>query len=124
MGPAERALRACVRPGQILRTRARSARFEIGAITSKSLTLRLGQGRWATPLTWECLEGVVPFVRQRGGSVEIGSRFDTGSKPGTLDSYLKPFINRATGPWVAAVFVEAGLLEFVDKRPLAVRVPR
>jgi hypothetical protein len=121
MGPVERAIRSKVPGGTQLRTPVREASFKVGRFDAEGLILHLGRGEWATRIRWDWLEGVVPYVRERG-TVEIGSRYDVEGKPGTLDGYLKPFLKRATAAWVASLLEAAGALEVELSRPATVRV--
>lgn len=68
-----------------------------------------------TPFSWACLEGAIDFLRGKGW-VTIGGVYGTGSTPGTVDSYLKGYMRRATAGWVAALFEAAGLVQ-LDRRP-------
>jgi len=88
MGPVQTAIRRHLGRGDVLHTPSRRAEFVIGSIDSGGLVLLLGEGRHATPLSWEGLEGVIPFMASHGGSVRIGSLFDTRAIPGTLDEHL------------------------------------
>jgi hypothetical protein len=54
--------------------------------------------------------------------VTIGGVYDSGSTPGTLDSYLKVYMKRATAGWVAALFGAAGLVELDRGLPSRVRM--
>lgn len=122
MGPVQTAIRRHLGRGDVLHTPSRRAEFVIGSIDSGGLVLLLGEGRHATPLSWEGLEGVIPFMASHGGSVRIGSLFDTRAIPGTLDEHLKKWVNRATAGWVAAVFEASGLCEIDRRRPARVRL--
>ncbi len=88
MGPVESAIRDRIGEGQELHTPARKARFVVDRIDERGVVLLLGKGGWPTRLSWECLEGVAPFLSGRGWIV-IGGRYETAGEPGTLDEYLK-----------------------------------
>lgn len=83
--------------------------------------LPLGEKEARTPLTWECLEGIVPFLAHRSW-VDIGSVYATQADPDTLDGYLKSFVKRATAGWVASVLERAGIIEIDRRRPARVRI--
>ena len=119
----EIAVRAAIAEGQVLHTPTRQAPFVVGRIDSDGVVLLLGAGRWRTRITWACLEGVVPYIRQHGGIVDIGGRHEVQGKPGTLDGYLKGCINRTTAGWVAVLLATAGVIEIVHTRPARVRIP-
>jgi hypothetical protein len=116
-GPVERAIRAGVASGTRIETPARGAPFTVARLDDRGMVLLLGQQEAWTPLTWECLEGVIPFLAGRGW-IDIGTRYETNVDPTTLDGYLKGYLKRATAGWVAAVLEKAGLLE-IDRRPPA-----
>ena len=122
MGPVEKAIRASVVQGQVMHTPSRNAPFVIDRIDSQGIVLLLGRGEWPTRLTWECLEGVVPFIDSHGGIVDIGGRHDVVGNPGTLDEYLKSCLKTTTAGWVAVVLDTAGVLEIVHSRPGRVRL--
>lgn len=117
----EAAIRAAVCEGQELRTPGRGAPIAIGRLGPESLVLLLGKQQAWTPISWTCLEGLAAFLAGRGWVV-VGSRYDTGADPETLDGYLKGCIKRATAGWVAAVLEAAGVVEIDRRRPARVRL--
>ena len=122
-GPVEQAIRRHITPGQQLHTPAQNAPFIVARIDREGVVLLLGAKRAWTPLSWDCLEGVVPFLAGRGW-VPIGSRYETQGQPGTLDGYLKGCIKRATAGWVAALLEQAQVVEVARTRPAQVRLAR
>lgn len=120
-GPVQRAVRAAIAPGAVLRTPARAAPFVVEAPDGEELVLRLGAGQWRTPLSWECIEGIADFLRGKGW-VKIGTKYDVKGEAGTLDGYLKGCVNRATASWVTQVLATAGVVELNGERPLGVRL--
>jgi hypothetical protein len=123
-GDVEEAIRASIYPGQILHTPSRSAPFKIKLIDSEGVVLLLGKGEWETRLTWDCLEGVVPYLREYGGEIEIGGRHEVEGRPGTLDGYLKECLTRTTAGWVAAMLEEADIVTIIRDRPARVKLKR
>ena len=121
-GVVERRIREQIQPGQRLTTPAQGKLFLVADMTSEALVLDLAE-KWRTPIPWTSIEGIEPFVSARG-SVLIGSRYDTQGLEGTLDGYLKGYVNRATAGWVAAVLEAAGVLEIDRRRPARVRLAR
>jgi hypothetical protein len=117
VGQVQRAIRAAVPSGAHLSTPARGASFVVARVDDRGIVLLLGEQQAWTPLTWNCLEGIVPFLAGKGW-VEIGSRYETSADPDTLDGYLKGCLKRATAGWVAAVLERSGLVE-IDRRPPA-----
>src|SRR6266511_6354921 len=121
MGPVERAIKDRIGEGRELHTPARKARFVVGRIDERGIVLLLGKGGWRTRLSWECLEGIVPFLSERGWIV-IGGVYETAGQPGTLDEYLKRCTRTSTSRWVAAVLAEAGIVELSAESPVRLRL--
>ncbi len=124
MGPVEQAVRQAVREGDELGTPAQSQPFRVGRISAVGIILELGQERTPTFFEWRCLEGVRSFVSQNGRVRINGSGKSQTIVPGTLDGYLKQYVNRLTAGWVAALLEKAGVLEIERTRPAYVRTPR
>jgi hypothetical protein len=87
MGPVERAIRKAVQQGEILATPSRSQPFWIGRISWDGIILELGKQRTATKFSWDCLEGIVPFLNRYGSVPSNGSGKSQIIVPGTLDGY-------------------------------------
>jgi len=121
-GPVEQAIRSHLHEGQVLHTPTQLKRFKVARIDAKGVVLLLGAKQAWTPFTWECLEGVVPFLQRHGGEVDIGGRRDVVPNWGTLDEHLKACIARDTAAWVAALLNEAGVVEVLRGRPARVRL--
>jgi hypothetical protein len=120
-GPGQQAIQASIRTGARLSTPGRGSPFSVARIDDKGIVLLFGAKETPTPLTWHCLEGAIDFLRNKGW-VEIGTLYDTSARPGTLDSYLKGCMKRATAGWVAALFEAAGLVQIDRSRPARVRL--
>ena len=118
----EDSVRRSILPGAELRTPARKKPFWVEQIDGQGVVLLLGEGRWPARLSWDCLEGVVPFVRDLGGEVPIGGRHDVVGNPGTLDEWLKGCIKTTTAGWVAVLLEEAGIVRITETRPQRVRL--
>jgi len=77
-------------------------------VDEKGIVLLLGKGRFYTPLTWECLEGIVPFLRRRPGWVSAGGTFVVDRLPTDLvgriyksvDFDSTPTIETAIHAWI------------------------
>ena len=95
--------------------------FSVKVIDERGVVLLLGAGEAPTRFSWECLEGVGAYLHGRGWT-EIGSTYDTSARTGTLDEYLKQYVNRATAGWVAVVLEHAGVIEIDRRRPACVRL--
>ena len=119
----EQAIRLHVHPGQVLHTPSRKAPFVVERIDSDGVVLLLGKGQWWTRIRWECLEGVIPYIRQHGGIVDIGGQHAVKGRPGTLDGYLKGCLKRTTAGWVAVLLETAGIVGILRTRPARVRIP-
>ena len=63
-------------------------------------------------VTWGILEGVVPYMLERDGIVEIGAKNSACSKPDTLDCYLKSSykVSLRTATYVAPILEKAGVV--------------
>ena len=120
-GPVESAVRATVKPGASLPTPTGRGHFTIATLDGTGIVLLLGQKEARTPISWACLEGVPQFLRGRGW-VPIAGTYDTSSAAGTLDAYLKQFINRATAGWVAVILERAGIVTVDRDRPARVKL--
>jgi hypothetical protein len=122
MGPVEQAIRSRLRAPSTLSTIGEGKPFELSVIDEGGIVLLLGQGRWHTRLSWECLESIVPFLRSRGGWVPAGGKFSVAGEPGTLDQHLKRYLKRDVARWLARVLDLAGVVELGSTRPLSVRL--
>lgn len=124
MGPVENAIRRAVREGDILTTPSKPEPFWVGRLNSRGITLELGKQRTPTLFTWQCLEGILPFLNEHGRVRINGSGKSTEIIPGTLDGYLKQQVNRVTAGWVAALMERAGLVNIERTRPAFVRAAK
>ena len=120
VGPVERAIRAKLSAGNRLHTISRHSPFLLDEIDEDGIVLNLAM-RWATRLSWECLEGTVPFLSARGW-VRAGGVHSLQSAPGSLDEYLKGCVKRDTTNWVVVVLRGAGVVEVDAGPPLMVRL--
>lgn len=121
MGPVQLAVRSHLRQDQVLRTPTQQKPFKVGRIDGDGVVLLLGAGARPVTLGWDCLEGLVPFLAERG-TIDIGGRHEVAGNPGTLDEYLKGCVKRTTAGWVAVLLEEAGILAVVRDRPARVRL--
>jgi hypothetical protein len=120
VGPVERAIRANLSTGARLHTISRPSPFLLDKIDGRGIVLKLAM-KWATRLSWECLEGTAPFLRGRGW-VRAGGVHSIHSIPGSLDEYLKGCVYRDTTNWVAVILRDAGVVRVDPGPPLIVRV--
>lgn len=109
-GKVESEIRRTITAGLTLHTPCRHVPFVVDLIDGLGVVLLLGKGQSPTRLTWECLEGIVPFMREHGGEVVIGGKHATVGTPGTLDGYLKDCSKTNTAGYVASTLAEAGFL--------------
>lgn len=116
MEPVEQAIRARFRTPATLHTLGQRKPFVLERIDHNGIVLLLGKQRNYTPLGWDCLEGIVLFLRRHPGWVPAGGAYAVSGEPGTLDEHLKDCISRQTSRWVAVVLQEAGVVR-VDKGP-------
>jgi hypothetical protein len=100
---------------------ASSGHFAVARYTSEGLALLLGKKEAWTPLPWRAMEGVPEFLRGRGW-VRVGGVYSTDSAAGSLDEYLKAYLNRATTDWVAVLLERAAVLAIDRSRPARVKL--
>jgi hypothetical protein len=72
--PGEQAIRARFRTPTTLRTFGQGKPFVLERIDPKGIVLLLGKQRNYTPLGWDCLENIVPFLRRHPGWVPAVGR--------------------------------------------------
>jgi len=121
-GVIQRAVRGTLTAGQRMATPVKGEPFILESIDDRGVVLLLGAGGWHTRLSWECLEGIVPFLRGRGWTRITGSGYSTNIQEDTLDGYLKRHVLRATAGWVAVLLEKAGVVEIDRSRPAKVRL--
>jgi hypothetical protein len=122
-GPVERAVRDHVAAGDRLPTPTGTATFVVHELRDDELVLLLGEKQAWTPLSWECLEHIVEFLRGRDW-VPIGANRLLPGDRATLDGYMKGCLKRQTANYVAVVLERAGLVELDRERPARVRLRR
>lgn len=122
MGPVETAIRSRLRAPSTLYTLGRRSPFVLERIDGDGIVLLLGHGRHWTPLGWDCLEDLVPFLRRHPGWVPAGGTYVVEGERDTLDEPLKQCVNRQTSRWVAVVLQEAGIVDVDAGPPLQVRL--
>jgi hypothetical protein len=118
----EQAIRARFRTPATLHTLGHRKPFVLERIDHKEIVLLLGKQRNYTPLSWECVEGIVPFLRRHPGWVSAGGTYVMEGERGTLDEYLKDCISRQTSRWVAVVLQEAGVVRVDPGPPLRIQL--
>src|SRR3954454_24150793 len=69
----EQAIRAHVAAGAPLLTPTGRATFTVRELNDSGLVLLLGPKQTPTALSWECLEGVLAFLREHGDWVRVGA---------------------------------------------------
>ena len=123
MGTVEQAIRAQFFSTPVtLQTLGQGKPFVLDRIDRNGIVLLLGKQRNYTPLSWDCLEGIVPFLRRQPGWVRAGGTYVVGGERGTLDEHLKDCISRQTSRWVAVVLQEAGIVRVGKGPPLRVQL--
>lgn len=121
MGPVQQAIRANLSSNTQLLTRSRPSPFLLSEITGEGIVLLLAM-KHRTPISWGCLEGVMPVLRGKEWVV-CGGRHSVNGEPGTLDEYLKRHgPPRDVTNWVAAVLEKAGVAELDLGPPLSIRL--
>jgi hypothetical protein len=117
----QQAIRSSVEHGVQLPTPTGRAHFLVDRLDSRGVTLLFGPKRTSTFFSWDCLEGVVDYLKGRQW-VPIGANRDLAGNPNTLDWYLKQHVPRQTANYVAVLLSHAGVLELDDGRPARVRL--
>jgi hypothetical protein len=120
--PVKQAIRTRFRTPVTLHTLAQHKPFVLERIDHNGIVLLLGKQRNYTPLGWDCLEGIVPFLRRHEGWVPAGGTYVVEGERGTLDEYLKDCISRQTSRWVAVVLKEAGIVRIDPGPPMQVQL--
>jgi hypothetical protein len=120
-GSVQQAVRSSVRPGERLPTPTGTAHFVVDKIDSTGVTLLFGPKRTPTFFDWDCLEGVVGYMKGRDW-VAVGANRVLAGNPDTLDGYLKQHVPRQTANYIAVLLSQAGVLDLDDGRPARVRL--
>jgi hypothetical protein len=118
MGPVEIAIRGTVHEGDRLSTPSQAQPFWVEKISDDGIVLELGKKRTPTRFSWACIEGILPFLERHGRVPINGSGKSQDIVEGTLDGYLKQYVNRLTAGWVAALLEKAGVVT-IDRTPPA-----
>ncbi len=118
MATVEQAIRARFRTPATLHTLGQRKPFVLERIDHRGIVLLLGRQRNYTPLSWDCLKGIVLFLRRHPGWVRAGGTYVVSGERGTLNEYLKDCISRQTSRWVAVVLQEAGIVRVDEGPPL------
>jgi len=121
MGPIQQAVRANVTAGSKLLTPSQGKPFTVATIDDGGVALLLGAKQAWTLVRWSVLEGIGAEFGGKGW-IPIGGIYDNASTPGTLDAYMKRFINTVTAGWVAALLGKAGVADIDRSRPSRVRL--
>ena len=114
MGQVQRQVRRHCAEGENIPTSTRRSYFTVIAIGPEGIRVSSGH--------WDVLEGVVPYLSGKG-DVEIGAVNDRLGKPGTLDDYFKQHLTKSrVVTYVAPILVKSGVVEYVGRRPMKVRL--
>ena len=121
IGTVQQRIRRHCADGDVIPTPSGNSSFTIIRIDSDGV--RILSGESMLPLVpWDALEQVPPFLLGRD-NVEIAADFKSTGKPGTLDGYFKTAVSQTmVSSFVAAILVQAGVVEYVQTRPRGVRL--
>ena len=121
MGQVQRQVRRHCAEGENIPTSTGRSYFTVIAIRPEGI--RVSSGQWqSSMITWDVLEGVVPYLSGKG-DVEIGAVNDRLGKPGTLDDYFKQHLTKSrVVTYVAPILVKSGVVEYVGRSPMKVRL--
>ena len=120
-GIVERRIRKHCTTGDVIPTPSGSSRFKVIDIGTSGIRVLAGDSvlPW---VTWEVLEGVVPYLLSKD-NVRIGADRKTTGKPGTLDAYFKDTLSpTVVSNYVAAILEKSGVVEYVHTRAQGVRL--
>jgi hypothetical protein len=124
MGPVEQAIRTHVPAGSALETPGRSRPFTIAEPTRDDLRILIANEH-DTPVSWVCLEGIVPFLSGKGW-VRLGGGVRKGPlHPGSFDEYVKNsgcHRARDVTNWIAVVLQRAGVVDIKREGVLQIRL--
>jgi hypothetical protein len=124
LGPVEKAIRATYTVVPVtLYTLSKRALFTLSVIDNDGIVLLLGKNEASTPLAWEWLESIPPFLQGRGW-VRVGGAHSVAGEPGTLDEHLKGYLTRDVARWLVVLLQGAGVVEVSVGPPLQIRLPR
>lgn len=118
-GPVEQAVRNTLHKGSTLRTPRGQDRDEFRVTELDSEGLKVSKIQ--PSITWDELEGVVAFLKGRGGEAKIGA---TKSIPqlGTLDEYFKKTCGTMRSSYAAAILEEARVVKIDRGMPHTIRL--
>lgn len=118
----EDSVRQRLKPGAKLYSVPGRAQFEVKELSDDALVLLFGQKKTRTVIRWSYLEGVSSFLEGKAW-VEIGAVHKVSGVAGTLDGYIKGCgLRRTTGGYVAAVLLDAGIVDVDPSRPARIRL--
>ncbi len=120
-GKVEQAIRQHCADGDVLPTPSGRSSFRIISIDASGM--RILAGNKILPLIpWDALENVIPYLMGRTNT-KIGAVHQSTGEPGTLDVYFKTTVSSTmVSSYVAAVFVKAGVVEYVHTKAMGVRL--
>ena len=96
--------------------------FDIFRFESDIVRLRVGKMGAPINLKWSELEGVVPFVRNLGGEIEVKPVKAVVGLPTSLDGYLKQNQKVMRSTYAASLLHHAGVVEVLCTKPYRVRL--
>ena len=111
IGPVERQVRQHCSNGTTLNSPSKQSYFITSELNESGIRVdKIG----VQYITWESLEGVVPYLRDLGGKAQIGAVMSAIVEPNTLESYMRGCIgvNIMTGTYVAAILENAHVVEY------------
>lgn len=121
MGIIESKIRLAVARGTTLKTIPDAAEFKVGDLLGNALVLLFGKKEARTSFLWKDLETIPEFLTGKGW-VNIGARHITAGIPGTLDGYLKRFVKRTSGGYIASILRVSGIIDVDPVKPAKVKL--
>jgi hypothetical protein len=114
------AITATIPPGATLETLTRREPFVFAGYRDEAVVLLLGPQRSRMPIPWQVWEDLGAWLAARGWT-ELGAGRGQPTSSDSLNGFLDARISRSVGLYVAAILVEAGLVEADGGRPLRIR---
>jgi hypothetical protein len=114
------AITAAIPPGATLETLSRGDTFEVAEYLAEAMVLMLGPRRTRTSIPWHVWEELGAWLATKGWT-KLGAGRGQRTSSESLNGFLDPRIQRSVGSYVAAILVEAGLVEPDHGQPLRIR---
>ncbi len=115
-GPVEERIRATLVPGCPLSIPKRRGRFRIGEFYASGMTIITGAANVNTFISWDCLEALVPKLKQMNSPVRVFGNHDPDYHgiPRFVEDCLASWFTRSMGPWITGLLAAAGIVNLEE----------